>query len=65
MQTDVWKDLKAALCCTLAGALGFGLFYLAVNLPKLPGFLAWLSNFCECVGGVNLFFFFLGWDGGQ
>lgn len=56
---DVWKALMAALCGALAGALGFGLFYLAVNLPKLTGFLAWLSNFCERVGGLNL----LGWDG--
>lgn len=51
---DVWKALKAALCCASAGALGLGLVYFAVNLPKLPGFWAWLSSFCERVGVLKL-----------
>lgn len=55
---DVWKALKAAWCCALAGALGFGLFCSAVNLCRLPGSLAWLNNSPGHVGAVNLW----GWD---
>lgn len=52
--TDVWGALEAALCCALAGALGFGLFYFAVDVPKLPGHLPWSGISCERVGGINL-----------
>lgn len=46
---DVWKALKAAL----AGALGVGLFYLAVKLPELLGFVGGVSNCCKCQPGFS------------
>lgn len=55
------ESLESCSVRCLSWCFGVWFVLLSCDLPKLPGFLAWLSNSCERVGGVNL----LGWDGCQ